>query len=52
MTKANFLTLRWNYIITIVQGLPTFAFAAFGLLTPFGSTQSGMIVLSAVGALF
>ncbi|NOH10007.1 MAG: hypothetical protein HND51_00020 [Chloroflexi bacterium] len=52
MTKENLLTLRWNYTITLVQGVPTFAFAAYGLLTPFGSTQTGMIVLSLVGALF
>ena len=52
MNKEKFLTLRWNYIISLVQGLPTFAFVVFGLATPLGETQIGMIVLSVLGALF
>ena len=52
MTKEKFLTLRWNYIISLVQGLPTFAFVIYGLATPVGGTRTGMIVLSVMGALF
>lgn len=52
MTKDKFLTRRWNYLITLVQGVPTFAFVVYGLTTPFGQTQTGMIVLSVLGALF
>ena len=52
MTKERLLTRRWNYIITIVQGLPTLAFVIYGLFTPYGSTKAGMITLSILGALF
>ena len=52
MTKEQFLTRRWNYIITIVQGVPTFAFMIYGLATPLGETRTGMIILSVLGALF
>ena len=52
MTKEKFLTLRWNYIISLVQGLPTFAFAIYGISTPLGETRTGMITLSVLGALF
>ena len=52
MTKEKFLTLRWNYIISLVQGVPTFAFAIYGIATPLGDTLPGMIVLSVLGALF
>jgi hypothetical protein len=52
MTKEKFLTLRWNYIICLVQGLPTFAFVIYGLATPLGTTKAGMIMLSVLGALF
>ena len=52
MTKEQFLTRRWNYIITIVQGMPTFAFMIYGLATPLGETRTGMIILSVLGALF
>jgi hypothetical protein len=52
MKKEKFLTLRWNYFITLVQGLPTFAFAIYGLSSPLGETRTGMIILSVLGALF
>ena len=48
----KFLTRRWNYIITLAQGLPTFAFVIYGLMTPLGETRTGMIILSVLGALF
>jgi hypothetical protein len=52
MNKEKFLTRRWNYIISLVQGLPTFAFMIYGLATPLGETRTGMIILSVLGALF
>lgn len=52
MLPDQFLTRRWNYTITVVQGVPTFAFAVYGLATPMGGSQLGMIVLSLLGALF
>ena len=52
MTKEKFLTRRWNYIISVVQGVPTFLFVIYGLSTPLGDTQEGMIALSILGALF
>ena len=52
MTREKFLTRRWNDIISLVQGLPTFAFAIYGIATPLGETRTGMIVLSVLGALF
>jgi hypothetical protein len=52
MNKGDFLTRRWNSIISLLQGLPTFAFAIYGIATPLGETRTGMIVLSVLGALF
>jgi hypothetical protein len=52
MNRERFLTRRWNYIISLVQGVPTFAFAIYGLSTPLGEMRTGMIVLSILGALF
>ena len=52
MNKEKFFTRRWNYLITLVQGLPTFAFAIYGIATPLGESQTGMIALSIIGALF
>ncbi|MCB0201117.1 MAG: hypothetical protein H6649_03285 [Caldilineae bacterium] len=52
MNKVRFLTRRWNYIISLMQGVPTFAFVIYGLSTPVGETRTGMIGLSVLGALF
>jgi hypothetical protein len=52
MDRDTLLTRRWNVIITVAQGVPTFAFVGYGLATPFGETQMGMIVLSVLGAFF
>ena len=52
MNINNLLNRRWNYIITFVQGLPTFAFVVYGLMTPLGESRTGMIILSVLGALF
>ncbi len=52
MTREKFLTRRWNYIISAVQGVPTLLFVIYGLSTPLGGTREGMIALSLVGALF
>jgi hypothetical protein len=52
MTKARFLTRRWNYIISLVQGVPTFLYAIYGLVTPLGDRRGGMIGLAVLGALF
>jgi hypothetical protein len=52
MTKEKFFTRRWNYLISLIQGAPTFAFAIYGIATPLGETRTGMIILSVLGALF
>ena len=38
MNWDSFLTRRWNVVITVAQGLPTFGFVCYGLATPFGGT--------------
>jgi hypothetical protein len=52
VTKEKFLTRRWNTIISLVQGVPTFLYAIYGLITPLGDRLGGMIGLSVLGALF
>ena len=52
MKREKFLTRRWNYIISLVQGLPTFLYAIYGLSTSLGDTRAGMVGLSILGALF
>lgn len=52
MSKEKFLTRRWNYIITVMQGVPMLAFVIYGLATPLGDTQAGMITLAVLGSLY
>lgn len=52
MKLESFLTRRWNILISLVQGLPTFGFAVYGLVSPLGESRGGMITLSVIGALF
>ena len=52
MTKDKFLTLRWNYTISLAQGLPTLLYVVYGLITPLGDSKAGMIGLSVLGTLF
>lgn len=52
MNELHFLNRRWNIIISLVQGIPTFAFALFAIFTGLSSTLSGMIAISVAGSLF
>lgn len=52
MTRDTFLTRRWNYTITLAQGLPTFLFVGYGLVSPLGASFEGMVALSVAGAFF
>lgn len=52
MSKEKFLTRRWNYIISLVQGVPTLAFVVYGLAIQLDDMQAGMITLAVLGSLF
>jgi len=52
MSKEKFFTLRWNYAIAFMQGVPTFGFVLYAFSTDLWTTQMGLIVLSVMGALF
>ena len=52
MEDKWFLTKRWNIVISLVQGIPTFAFVIIAVITGFSDTRAGMITLSIAGSLF
>ena len=52
MDKERFLSRRWNVLISLVQGIPTFAFALIAILTDISYSRGGMIALSVAGSLF
>ena len=52
MNTERFLSRRWNVLISLVQGIPTFTFALIAILTDISYSLGGMIALSVAGSLF
>jgi hypothetical protein len=52
MTKENFLTIRWNNVLSLGIGIPTLIYIVVAFSTSIWSGQGGLIGLSIFGALF
>ena len=52
MTKDQFLTVRWNNILTVGLGIPALTFAAIGLFTPLLSDLAAFWGFAGIGALY
>lgn len=52
MTKEQFLTVRWNNILTITLGVPTLAYIAYAFSTDLWTTRGGLIGLSLIGVVY
>lgn len=52
MNKEQFLNRKWNLIISLVQGIPTFSFALYAIVTGFADSRIAMIAISVAGSLF
>ncbi|MCB9420207.1 MAG: hypothetical protein H6667_10395 [Ardenticatenaceae bacterium] len=52
MTKENFLTVRWNNLLSLGVGLPTFIYVVIAFSTSIWSGRGGLIGLAIFGALF
>ena len=52
MTKEKFLTIRWNNILTLALGIPALIYVVFALSNLIWTEISGLIWLSAIGALY
>lgn len=52
MTKEQFLTVRWNNILTVALGVPTLLFVIYAFSTSVWTEQGGLIVLSIMGAVY
>lgn len=52
MTKENFLTIRWNNLLSLGIGIPTLAYIIVALSTSLWLARGGLIGLSIFGALF
>ena len=52
MTKENFLTVRWNNLLTLALGLPSVIYIIASFSTSTWSTKSGLIGLAIIGVLY
>ncbi len=52
MTKAAFLTVRWNNLLSLGLGLPALIYIVVAFSTSFWSGRAGLIGLSAIGVLY
>jgi hypothetical protein len=52
MTKEEFLTVRWNNILTLGLGLPALFYVVYALSTSLWMEKSGLIGLAAIGVLY
>jgi hypothetical protein len=52
MIKENFLTVRWNNLLTLLLGIPALVYIIVAFSTSLWSTRSGLIGLAIIGALY
>jgi hypothetical protein len=52
MSKEKFLTVRWNNILSLGLGIPTFIYIVVAFSTPLWMGREGLIGLAVFGALF
>lgn len=52
MTREEFLTVRWNNLISLGLGIPALAYALFALFTSVLSPFTEFIVLVAIGVVY
>jgi len=52
MSKENFLTVRWNNLLTLGLGIPALVYILVAFSTSLWTTRAGLIGLSIVGVLY
>ena len=52
MTKENFLTVRWNNLLSLGLGVPALIYIIVALSTSFWLERGGLIGLAVIGVLY
>ena len=52
MTKEQFLTVRWNNLLTLGLGLPALIYVLVAFSTSIWSGSGGLIGLAVIGVLY
>ena len=52
MKKEDFLTVRWNNILTLALGIPALIYVIYAFSTSLWTQRAGLIGLSVIGVLY
>jgi len=52
MTKENFLTVRWNNLLSLGLGIPALMYVVAAFFTSVWPERGGLIGLAIIGALY
>jgi len=52
MTKENFLTVRWNNLLSLGLGIPALAYVVIALSSGAWTGRGGVIGLAIIGVLY
>jgi hypothetical protein len=52
MTREEFLTVRWNNLLSIALGIPALIFVIYAFSSGLWQERGGMIGLSIIGVLY
>lgn len=52
MTKEEFLTVRWNNLLSLGLGIPALIYVVTAFSNSLWSSKGGLIWLSVIGALY
>ncbi len=52
MTKEDFLTVRWNNILTLALGIPALLYVIYAFSSSLWTQRAGLIGLSIIGVLY
>jgi len=52
MTREQFLTIRWNNLLTLGLGIPALLYVILAFSTSLWTTKGGLIGLAVIGVLY
>ena len=52
MIKKEFLTVRWNNLLTLALGIPALIYVVVAFSTSIWATRGGLIGLAVIGVLY
>lgn len=52
MSREEFLTVRWNNVLSLILGLPALVYVVYAFSSGLWQERNGLIVLAIIGVLY